>query len=135
MDVNPYAPPSPVLTTESPAAPRLWNPDAAGVWSVFLTPIFGSTLILKNWQAVGEQPRVKAGRMWLAASILVVIISGNVYWLNLLYLIAWYFAWQKKQARYVNERWGKDYPRKSWVAPVLIALGVATLAAAVVRML
>jgi hypothetical protein len=40
-----------------------------------------------------------------------------------IYLIVWYFAWQKPQARFVTERWGSGYPRKSWGKPLLIGFG------------
>ena len=128
MDVNPYESPKTAATTESSdVAPSLWNPDAAGIWSLFLTPIFGSTLVLMNWQAIGEEPRVRAGRIWLAVSVLMLIASSFVPALALIYIITWYFAWQRKQTRFVNERWGKDYPRKGWGVPLLI--GIAGVAA------
>ena len=34
--------------------PGLWNPDVAGVWSVFLTPVFGSVILLLNWETIGD---------------------------------------------------------------------------------
>lgn len=34
--------------------PGLWNPDVAGVWSVFLKPVFGSVILLLNWETIGD---------------------------------------------------------------------------------
>jgi raffinose/stachyose/melibiose transport system permease protein len=51
------------LVQESPAqplsnqsygpAPVLWNPGAAGAWSLIFNPVFGSILVLMNWQMAG----------------------------------------------------------------------------------
>jgi hypothetical protein len=43
---------------------------------------------------------------------------------GILFLALWYFAAARPQAKYVKERWGKDYPRRSITQAVLIALGV-----------
>jgi len=130
MDDNPDA--TAHLTRESAVvAPALWNPMAAGIWSALLTPIFGSVVILKNWQSIGEQQRVKTGWAWLAVSVAMIVVFGATYWVHLIYLLTWYFAWPMKQARYVNERWGTNYPKKSWVAPLLVGLGVVLALAAV----
>jgi hypothetical protein len=120
--LNPYTPPQAAL--EGPAAeaaivPALWNPDVAGLWSLFFTPVFGSFLVLKNWQAIGDRDRIWLGRMWLAASLVMMLPFLFVPRLQILYVIAWYFAWQRKQTRYITERWGKSYPHKRWGAPIL----------------
>jgi len=104
-------------------APALWNPDAAGVWSVFLTPVFGSTLLLRNWQAIGDESRARTGRIWLIASVIMLVVSGFVPLLGFVYLVTWYFLWQRKQTKYVRERWGTDYPRKKWGKAVAIGVG------------
>lgn len=103
-------------------APTLWNPDIAGVWSVFFTPIFGSILVLKNWQAIGDEGRVKAAKIWLLVSILMLIPVAFIPLLALIYLITWYFAWQRNQTKFIKEQWGKDYPRKSWGVPLLLGI-------------
>jgi len=51
------------------------------------------------------------------------------------YLLVWYFAAARSQSTYVKERFGKDYPRKGWGKPLLIAVaglvGYIVLAAVV----
>jgi|GEM_PF-3695500 len=42
--------------------------------------------------------------------------------MGILFLALWYFSAARPQARYVKERWGKDYPRRSITKAVLIAL-------------
>jgi hypothetical protein len=51
-------------------------------------------------------------------------ILTNVF--GLVLLISWYSSSGRPQARYVKERFGKDYTRKGWGKPLLIAFG-ATL--------
>lgn len=124
MTPSPYAPPKASLETGAgDVAPALWNPDAAGVWSVFLTPVFGSTLLLRNWQAIGDESRARTGRIWLIASVIMLVVSGFVPLLGFVYLVTWYFLWQRKQTKYVRERWGTDYPRKKWGKAVAIGVG------------
>jgi hypothetical protein len=122
--VNPYAPPAADLEArELGAVPALWNPNAAGAWSLLFTPIFGSILLLENWRAIGMDDKVKAARWWLIASALMFIPTMILGAVGFIYLIVWYFAWQKPQARFVTERWGSGYPRKSWGKPLLIGFG------------
>ena len=45
--------------------------------------------------------------------------------LGVLYLIIWYFSAGRSQAKYVKEKYGKDYPRRGWGKPLLI--GVAAI--------
>jgi hypothetical protein len=123
-ELNPYATPhSDIAPSLVSPAPRLWNPDAAGAWSLIFTPVFGSILLLKNWQAIGRDDKVKAARIWLIASIVMFVLTILEGGISLIYIIIWYFAWQKPQTKYVKEQWGKDYPRKSWKKPLLIGFG------------
>ena len=100
--------------------------EVAGIWSALLTPIFGS-VDPENWQAIGEQAR-QAGRIWLAVSIAVILVFGTNYWVHLLYLFTWYFAWPKKQARYVNERWERAI-REAVGCAMLMGLGIVVVLA------
>ena len=143
MDNEHAAPNVPTHERTPAVAPALWNPDAAGVWSVFLTPIFGSILVLKNWQVLRDANQTRAGRTWLAASIATSLVTEvpstflpnlRLYWLSFLYIVLWYFLWQRKQTQYVKERWGKDYSRKGWAVPLSIGIS-AVLALRVLQRL
>ena len=127
--INPFEPPKADLlrADDGAAAPPLWNPNAAGLWSVFLSPIFGSILVRENWKALDEPGKARAGAYWIAASIVMAILAAFIGLLGFAYLIIWYFAWQKPQAVHIRERWGSAYPRRGWAAPVFIALGVWVL--------
>ncbi|MEM1176989.1 MAG: hypothetical protein AAGM22_01495 [Acidobacteriota bacterium] len=120
--VNPYAPPTAAISHSGPEddeAPALWNPDAAGVWSVFLTPVFGSFLIWKNWQSIAvEEERTDTAILWLVGSVFMLLPIMFARGLGFLWLLIWYFAWQRKQTRYIHSRWGKSYPKRSWFVPL-----------------
>ena len=121
---NPYAPPRSNLEIAPPRgpAPQLWNPDAAGLWSLLFTPIFGSTLVLLNWKAIGDDAQARTARNWLIVSIAMLIPSA-ISGIGLVWIIVWYFASQRKQSRFIRETWGKDYPRRGWLVPLLCGIG------------
>ena len=126
-DANPFAPPKAALdgvAVVAEDAPMLWNPDAAGAWSLLFTPVFGSILVRKNWKAIGDEDKVRQGAIWLGASIVMLLATIFIGILGFFYIIVWYFAWQRPQAQFIRERWGKDYPRKGWIVPLLAALGI-----------
>ena len=134
LDDNRYAPPKALVEGASPEhgeAPPLWNPNAAANWSLLFSPVFGTWLHWKNWQALGDHQRAATARNWLVTAAVVLLAAVGVALtvgaggraLNFLFLLAWYFAAAKPQARLVKERYGDRYPRRSWWQPLGIAIG------------
>jgi hypothetical protein len=139
MATNLYAPPKARVADIVPgeAAPALWNPGAAASWSLLFTPAFGAFLHMKNWEALGEPDKAAAAKKWVV--IYIAIIAGlTVVSVFLPYnralpailrlagfslLLGWYFASGKPQMNFVKSRYGKEYPRKEWGKPILIAFG------------
>jgi len=136
---NHYAPPKANVVDApvgSEPAPALWNPNAAASWSLLFSTIFGSYLHWKNEERIGDARRTAAARNWFFASVAVVGLSvafaimgprtgeATGRGLNLVYLLAWYFAAAKPQAKYVQEHYGSGYPRRGWFAPILAAIGL-----------
>lgn len=117
----------------------IWNPNAAINWSALFSPVLGSYLHLKNWEALNEQSKATSARRWLYASIglLAVLLltlpfadDDVVRWVgqtNFVFLLIWYFAAARPQARYVKAKFGADYPRKPWSRPLLVASGAAVV--------
>lgn len=123
---SPYAPPKANLETVPAAgpAPALWNPDAAGAWSLILSPIFGSVLAMKNYRALGEEALARTARNWMFGSIAMLFVAGIVGGvIGLVWILVWYTMFQRKQTHYIRERWGTDYPRRGWLVPLLIGFG------------
>ena len=138
---NPYAAPkAEVQDADGPGgpAPALWNPNAAANWSLLFTPAFGAYLHMLNWRALGEAGRARSSKIWFIASLIVIGLGVLVGFLmydsrthngggrfpGLIYVVVWYFASARGQARYVKERWGSDYPRRGWGKPLLIAFAI-----------
>ena len=116
MAENPYATPDAEITPAFSDAPQMWNPNGAGNWSLLFTPVFGSFLVWKNWQAIGESSR---GLGWFICSLVMLLPSVLIPGAGILYLIVWYFSSVKKQTRFIEDRWGKQYPRRGWTKPLL----------------
>lgn len=121
--------PQPISSQTEGSVPKLWNPEAAGAWSLIFNPVFGSILVLMNWQALGDKEKIRNAQMWVAVSIVVLVVLfflPPAFWsvVSISYLLIWYFSAAKPQAKYFTERWGKAYPRRSWLWPLLIAFGI-----------
>ena len=144
-ETNPYAPPQAELLDSAvpedlEVAPALWNPNAAGGWSLLLTPVFGAYLHMKNWEALGHPDKAATSKKWVIGSALALVGLMIVSVLapesqdslmnaisrpaGLGLILAWYYSIGKSQQTYVAERFGKDYPRRGWIVPILISLGV-----------
>jgi hypothetical protein len=140
MATNLYAPPkarlADVVLHED--APALWNPGAAASWSVLLSPAFGAFLHMKNWEALGEPDKAAGAKKWLVIYIVTIaglaLVSAFLPYNRAIpailrlagfgLLLGWYFASGKPQMNFVKSRYGKEYPRKGWGQPILIAIGV-----------
>lgn len=138
MSTNPYAPPKAPVEDALPAgerAPALWNPNAAAIWGLLLSPIFGAVLHMKNWQALGDAKKAAESRMWAIAcsGFFIVLILASILFeeskaLDLVsraggfgLLIAWYIQSARTQIRYIAGRFGTTYPRRGWGKPLLYA--------------
>lgn len=117
-------------------APALWNPNAAACWSLLFSPIFGAALHMFNARAMGdaELEKLNKGFMWgtlavLVIAILLAIFSGiKANFVGIAALGAWYGAVGRKQVALVKERYGSNYPRRSWGKPILFGvLGIVAL--------
>ncbi len=118
------------------AAPALWNPNAAACWSLLFSPIFGAALHMFNARAMGdaELEKLNKGFMWGTLAVLVIAIllaifsKINANFVGLAALGAWYGAVGRKQVALVKERYGSNYPRRSWGKPILFGiLGIVAL--------
>ena len=127
MNQENFAPPETDVTPSElvDVAPELWNPDSAGALSIFCTPAFGSFLVLKNWQAIGDEKRIRSAKIWFGISVAFFFLGLIIQIFNFLYLFVWYFGSQKRQTIYIRKRWNNVYPQKSWWRPLLVGLLVA----------
>lgn len=111
---------------------RLWNPDTAGVWSFFLSPIFGAYIARENWKALGNAEEADRSRKWIIASIVAFIVAWitNMFLDNLgnliliVFLVTWYFVSLKRQVKYIKNN-GVSYIRKPWLK--VLSLGLLSI--------
>lgn len=135
MEMNPYCAPTSDLQTEPNVAdtPALWNPRATVWWSLFMSPVFGSVLQMKNWHALGEHDKAGQAMLWSVGMAVVLIVSsvvsmqsaalgrlGNM--TGLIVTALWYIACAREQIAYVDARGA--FPRRGWGTPVMAAIGV-----------
>jgi hypothetical protein len=110
--------------------PALWNPEAAAAWSLLFSPILGTYLNTKNWREMGETKRASTSNIWFWLSIAILILCllarVNPIGIGFLYLIIWYFAASRKQVKFVKEKYGDDYTRRTWIKPLGVAFILIT---------
>lgn len=152
MEDNRYAPPKALVEGAASGdragpAPALWNPDAAASWCLLFSPVFGTWLHMKNWQALGEPDRARNARRWFIAALALIIVAfllpvggtsrGElpIRLVLFLFLIVWYFVAAKPQVAYVRANFGSDYPRKGWGLPILTAIGLIVASMVVMTVL
>ncbi|NHZ99302.1 hypothetical protein [Massilia sp. CCM 8734] len=110
----------------------LWNPDAAACWSLLFTPLFGTILLIRNWEALGEPKRAVQACWWFAACLVAFVLNFYMSLLReaslplqtglIILLLIWYIAVASPQERFVRERFGTDYARHSWAIALPCAL-------------
>jgi len=134
---DPYAPPTATVSDPAVTAvvPPIWNPTAAASWSLLFSPAFGACIQMLNWEALGEPQRAASAKAWflvslvtLAAYLAIALIfmdskrgDAASRTLAVVFLLMWYFAAGRVQAKYVKERFGNAYPRRAWGKPLLFA--------------
>lgn len=131
-----------------PAAPALrpvpggalWNPDAAALWSLLFTPLFGSVLIWLNARRLADANLLWMARWWLLASALLTgslltvppladdpqAAQGHLRLLLAGYVPLWYFLGVRPQSQQVIARHGRGHARRDMVWPVLLGLAITT---------
>lgn len=130
---------------DCPDSAALWRPSAVALWSLVFTPVFGSYLLMRNWQALGQPRAAGMARHWLRASLLMLALelcagainrrlnggSPLVQWLALAWLGLWLLAAAMPQWQLVRRRFGRAYARRDWNAALAaaVACGAASWSA------
>jgi hypothetical protein len=133
------------IELEKTERPSLWNPNAAAMWSLLLTPAFGAYLHAANWRTLGDSEHAKANKLcvWLTFVFMAVIvgtlfipeskvIDKGMRVVGIGLMAGWYFGLGRAQAQHLKEVLGNHYVRKGWGLPLLIAVGAIGAYAAVI---
>ena len=114
--------PSALLREDERSTPALWDPDLLGFAALLFTPVFGSVLLGRNWQALGEGGEAKVAKRWVVVSLLMLIPSLAMPAVYVAYYLAWYFVAMRKQISYVRIRHRGVYRRRFWAVPLFAGL-------------
>ncbi len=111
---------------------QLWNPNAAAIWSLFFTPIFGAWIHARNWKALNRQKEARWSMMAVCLYILFYMYfvfhvyfigepKTNPLTISVIIFTTWYFSLGKMQAKHVKES-VYDYNKKSLIKPLLFGV-------------
>ena len=96
---------------------------------------------MKNWQALGEPAKASAAKGWMIVTLgfLAVfsvlgglmpdsqVLASAPKSLGLILLLSWYFSNARAQMKYVQDQFGKTYPRKGWGKPLIWAVLISVV--------
>jgi hypothetical protein len=122
----------PAASSGSRLAPALWNPGAAGIWSLILSMAFGSLLVALNWRSLGEVRQAKRAMLWFYGALavfgveLLIPITALRFLIvplvNLGLLLAWNFAECERQRKLLKRDVANQYVRRGWFVPIVLAI-------------
>lgn len=113
--------------TENTITHEIWNPERVGTLSLFLTPVWSSILLSKNWKFLNCPERAGKVNAWGWAWLIVLItylfveanFLGNVInFLIIPLLIVWYFMVVKEQVNYLKDN-NISYDKKGLLNPIM----------------
>jgi len=134
LDGEDALPPAPPV---SPQPVALFSPDAAAVWSLPLTPLFGTALMLVNaWRDPVAVPRASAVA-WFVTALLAATAGATLAFdasradarallplLSAPLVFVWYFAAAQPLSKSLLRRYGSGYRREptATIGAALLAL-------------
>lgn len=118
----------------------LWNPVVAVWLSLPFTPVFGALVQMLNWRTLEEKALAQQSLWWALGGCVILLgnqvvsaflpgvrmVDSFTVGILLLYLCGWLVLAAGRQSRYVRERCGRHYGRRSW-KPVLACTLAASL--------
>ena len=116
----------------------MWNPRAATLWGILLSPAFSAYIHMRNRQALGQEDLAAQARTWLymVTGLLVVscflpiasrVLAGDLArpWASAIcMLVAWHVWGGRAPERYLAAVVGDAYVRRPWARSVFGAIGV-----------
>lgn len=130
---------APVLPTSNCASNQnsesrqleLYSPNAAGLWSLALSVVFGSWCIWQNYKTIGDEKAEKRSRIWMYSLVGIIVITlflpdGVARYITVPLLLIWYFAEQRPQVKYLKDK-NIEFNKKPWKKPVCTAVAILLL--------
>jgi hypothetical protein len=121
----------------------IWNPLAIVLWSLLFGPVWGVTLASLNWKRLGDPVRARrTSHNWTIGAIGVTIVANKStsdlkidamtsLGVSLVFLWGFILLWglvsHRAQIRHVKTLFASSYPRRSWLWPLTIGVGLYVL--------
>ena len=111
---------------ESESEIRLYPPNEAALFSLFLTPVFGAFIIWSNWRNLKRQEEEKKSRIWLivlSAVLVIALLFLNGFvciGISLCALAVWYFKECSVQMNFLQDN-KIDFHKNNWKTIVIKA--------------
>ena len=106
-------------SSDSKSEISLYSPKEAALFSLVLTPVFGSFIIWSNWKTLQEAQQEKVQKIWMIALSAVFIIAylffdvGYDCGVILISLVVWYVLSCQQQMKYLTEK-NIVFQKKKW---------------------
>lgn len=120
----------------------IWNPLAIVFWSLLFGPLWGVTLAWLNWERLDAVRARRANGAWAFGAFAVNVLTNKLattpgiddttllVGLTLLswgYILLWVLVSHRVQISQVRASFGTSYPRRSWLWPIVIGVGLIAL--------
>ena len=103
--------------------PKLYNPTAAAVLGILLSPIIGAWLHAINWRELGNEDAARRNMYVVYGTFAFGILSMLLYFFaaieipiytGSLIALGWFFSIGKNQIDFLRREAGNEYMRKKW---------------------
>ena len=111
--------------------PKLYNPTAAAVLGILLSPIIGAWLHAINWRELGNEDAARQNMYVVYGTFAFGILSMLLYFFaaieipiytGSLIALGWFFSIGKNQIDFLRREAGNEYMRKKWGKVVMLII-------------
>lgn len=120
---------------------RLWGPDAAALWSFWLTPVFGCFIHYFNSKHLNHAKLSRNAKIWLVLSIAIttgcLYIALSVRWevtsifmassMASAFTAVWYIFSGYQQSKHIARTYGTRYVKRRMLVPWFSAIFIIFL--------
>ncbi len=126
---------APCFATQTRA---MFSPEQAALWSIVLSPLFGTAIHFWNTRQCPAYPRKTSSLVWLIVSLISTALvaltiplfelgfnlSLRISFTLLLFTLFWYFSEAQEQSRWLLRHYGPAYQRRSMTVVAFIVLAL-----------
>lgn len=118
---------------DSSTIPTLWNPLACGLWSLLFTPLFGATLVARNWHILRREDEAHMASIWIWLTLALLAVPSVLFACQMpipalvvglglfLLSVTWFATNCARQIKVVRAELNNEFFRARWTKPLLLA--------------